>query len=116
MLVQRLNALPRQLYLRLLIYLILGASTVYGLWFVYDMDPYLPWRVRFRKGVFWTTVAHLGLWISMFQIRGWLRFLAIPVFLLSIVGIFVLWWHFSLFAGIIALGCTIWLFFHFLKG
>jgi hypothetical protein len=93
-----------------------AVSTLYGFWIIYDMDRYLPWQVRFVRGIEITFVTHFGLWLATFEIRGWLRFVVAAALFLSIFGIFFLWWTLDLFAAIVALGCVSWLFFWVLKG
>lgn len=110
-----LPRLDRRFYQRAM-QLFAAVSTFYGFWIIYDMDHYLPWQVRFAKGVEITLIAHFGLWLAAFKIRGRVRFLAVGPMLLSLAGVFLLWWTLDLSAAIVALGCVSWLFFLTLRG
>lgn len=76
------------------------------------MDEYLPWRVRFVKGVMWTTIGHFGLWLAMFEWRSKLRFVVAAFLLVSMLGILILWWK----VGLIVLGLLGWRFFQLING
>jgi hypothetical protein len=68
-------------------------STVYGFWVAFNMDEYLPWRVRLVRGVELTAMAHAGLWLATLEWRGAFRFVVAVLSLLSMLGILFLWWH-----------------------
>lgn len=87
-------------------------STAYGFWTVFQMDEYLPWQVRFFRAIELTFIAHFGLWLATFEWRGKVRFLVPPFLLLSVVGVLILWWHYS----IPLLGWLGWRMFQLIKG
>lgn len=62
-------------------------------------------------GVMWTTFAHLGLWLAMFEWRSKFRFAVAGLLLISIVGTVVLWWY----AGAAVLGLLGWRFFSLIR-
>lgn len=66
-------------------------STLLGFWTIFTMDEYLPWRVRFSKGVFWAVVLNAGLWLVALNIRGNLRFLVALLLLPTIYGAYQIW-------------------------
>jgi hypothetical protein len=85
-----------------------SVSTLYGMWFFFNEDTYLPWRVRCVRGVEMGILMHLGLWLSTIAVRSRLRFL-LPVFLLpSAVAIFFLWWNIHLTLAIAVLIFLFW--------
>lgn len=101
---------------QILIRLFLVISTLYGFWVGFNLNEYQRWQARVVDGVFWTFVAHFGLWLATFEVRSRLRFLAAPAFLLSLIGVVVLWDHLNSFVAVTALGGATWLIFRFLKG
>lgn len=116
MIAEGLATLSLRINIRLWIRLFLIISTLYGFWVGFNLNEYQRWQARFLDGVFWTSVAHFGLWLATFEVRSRLRFLVAPAFLLSLVGVVVLWDHLNSLMAIAALGGASWLIFRFLKG
>jgi len=71
-------------------------SFCYGFWVVFQMDEYLPWRVRLIRGIELSVVAHLGLVLASSEWRSWIRWIIAILILPSMVGMAVLWWYFSI--------------------
>jgi hypothetical protein len=82
-----------QIHGRNLLRLFALISTVYGFWVAFNIDEYLPWRVRLIRGIELTVIAHVGLWLATFEWRGGLRFVVAALLLPSMLGILFLWWH-----------------------
>ncbi|HEY8279367.1 MAG TPA: hypothetical protein VIH99_07085 [Bdellovibrionota bacterium] len=93
------------------IYAFIACSMVYGFWFMFNMDGYLPWHTRLAKAINATLQGHFGLWLATIKIQGKLRFVSVAILLPTMIGIFYLWWTLHLAAAIIALGCMSWLLF-----
>jgi hypothetical protein len=83
---------------------------------MFNMDEYLPARVRFLRGIESTLLAHLGPWLALLEPRGRWRFLVAILILPSIVGLFFLWWNIHLVAAIVMVLCLAWLLLRTLKG
>ncbi|MCM2278162.1 MAG: hypothetical protein NDJ89_08805 [Oligoflexia bacterium] len=76
-----------------LMQLFAAVSTIYGFVVAFNMDEYLPWRVRLIRGLELTTIAHLGLWLATFNWRGKFRFVVAALLLPSMAGMLFLWWY-----------------------
>jgi hypothetical protein len=91
-------------------------STLYGFWFVYHMDIYIPWQTRIIRGIELTLLGHFGLWLATLNTRGKIRLVIATILLPSIIGIFFLWWNLHLAVAIGALGYMSWVMFQIIKG
>ncbi len=74
-------------------------STLLGFWTIFTMDEYLPWRVRFSKGVFWAVVLNAGLWLVALNMRGKLRYLVALLLLPTIYGAYQIWGNCHILIG-----------------
>jgi hypothetical protein len=91
-------------------------STLYGFWFIFNMDLYLPVYIRFKKGVFWTVLGHFALWLATLEIRGRIRYLVATVLFLSLSGLFFLWDTFPTVFTFVALAYAGWILFQLVRG
>lgn len=90
-------------------------STFYGFWFIFTMDEYLPWQVRFAKGVEITLIGHFALWLATFNIRGLIRYPIALILFASLAGLFFLWGTLPGLAAFAALGYAGWILFRLIK-
>lgn len=114
--IETCTAFSQRIDSRLLIRLFLAISTLYGFWVVFNMDEYLPWRVRFVRAVEMTALAHFGPWLATLGIRGRWRFLVAAILLPSVVAVSFLWWTFDLLAAIAGAGCMTWILLQVIRG
>lgn len=84
-------------------------SALYGLWFVFNMDLYLPWQVRLTRATEMTILGHSGLWLAMIRTKTGFRFMLAACLLPSMLVIFFLWWNLNLALAIGALGYMSWI-------
>lgn len=61
-------------------------TTVLGFWEAFHLHEYAPMRRRIADGIFWTSVANTGLWLSTFRIQGPARFVVAILLLPSTLG------------------------------
>lgn len=79
-------------------------SSVYSFWLIFDMDHYLPWRVRFFRAAELTLIGHFGLWLATFEWRSRLRFVVAAIFLPTMLGVSILWGQVHTIAAIAVCG------------
>jgi hypothetical protein len=91
-------------------------STLYGFWFIFSMDVYLPWQVRFAKGVEMTAMGHFALWLATFEIRGLIRYVVASILFISLFGLFFLWGTLPMLVALPVWGYGSWIFFRLVKG
>ena len=80
------------------------------------MDEYLPWRIRFFRAMELTMLGHVGLWLATYDRRGWARIVVAIIFLPTILGIAILWWHAHIGIGAMVLGWLILRLFRLING
>ena len=83
---------------------------------MFNMDEYLPARVRITRGIESALLGHLGPWLALLEPRGRWRFLVAILMLPSILGLSILWWNIHLVAAIAMALCLTWLLLRTLKG
>jgi len=91
-------------------------STLFGLWFVFNMDIYLPWQARLTRAIELTLLGHSGLWLAVIGSKGKLRFLIGLSFLPSMAVVFFLWWNLHLSLAISALVYMSWILYRTFRG
>ncbi len=84
---------------RKLLLFFMAISALYGFWLIYDMDHYLPWKVRFLRGVELTFIGHFALGLAAFDWRSRWRFLVAAMLFPTLIGVAILWWHIHLIAA-----------------
>ncbi len=83
---------------------------------MFNMDEYLPARVRFLRGVESTLLGHVGPWLALFEPNGRWRFLVTNLIVPSMVGLFFLWWNVHVVIAIGMALCLTWLLLRTFKG
>lgn len=90
-------------------------STALGFYYAFNLHEYAPIRRRLVDGIFWTSIAHTGLWLSTFDIRGYARYLVVLLLIPSSIAVPSLMWGFHITFAIVAFGLHIWLIVHVIK-
>jgi hypothetical protein len=91
-------------------------STLYGFWFVFNLNEYTPWQIRTYNGIKCTLLGHLALWLVTLNIRGNTRFAIAALLLLSTFVLFFLWWNLHLAVAVAATSGVAWIVLQVFRG
>ncbi len=103
-------------WVRTLVCLLVGISTIFGFLALCRFHDYEPWQIKIPKALGRTLEAHLGLWLATLEIKSRWRFLVAALLVPSGVGVYLLLWHQNLVTMIAAGVALIWLVRKVLRG